>query len=143
MDRTHLERAAVSYGQLRGLLLVPVGVLFGLAALANWNVLPDWALATGVALVGLVCVRINQHYREHYGHVRQTARQRRRDALGAGLRTHHLVIFGALLLAGALPVWEGEDSANAGLLLGGVALALTGAFDHRAFLRTFGRPAGA
>ena len=50
------------------------------------------------------------------------------------------MIFGALLVAGALPVWDGADSANAGLLLAGIAVALTGIFDHRAFLHTFGPP---
>jgi hypothetical protein len=59
-------------------------------------------------------------------------------ALGPGLRAHHVVILGALLVAGALPVWDGADSANAGLLLAGVVVALTGVFDHRAFLDTFG-----
>jgi hypothetical protein len=48
------------------------------------------------------------------------------------------VILGALLVAGALPVWDGADSANAGLLLAGIAVALSGIFDHRAFLHTFG-----
>jgi hypothetical protein len=180
MDRAHLERAAVSYAQLRGLLLVPLGLLFGLAALANWNVLPDVGLAAGAVLIGLVCLRINRHYRRHYGRVRQSPRQRRRDALamvlaftlviaasvalrdlpvnaiaiafaiamgagyalGSGLRAHHVAIFGALLVAGAIPVWD-DDAANVGLLLAGVAVAVTGVFDHRAFLHTFGPAADA
>ena len=181
MDRAQLERAAVSYAQLRGLLLVPIGVLLLLAALANWDVVPDWVLAAGAAIVALACLRIHRHYREHYGRVRQTPRQRRRDslaivlafalviaasvalrdlpvnaiaiafavamgagyALGAGLRAHHVAVFGALLLVGAMPVWDGEDAANAGLLLAGVAVAVTGLLDHRAFLHTFGPPADA
>jgi hypothetical protein len=53
------------------------------------------------------------------------------------------VILGALLIAGALPVWDGADSANAGLLLAGIAVALTGVFDHRTFLHTFGPGADA
>ena len=64
-------------------------------------------------------------------------------ALGAGLRAHHLVILGALLVAGAIPVWDGDDSANAGLALAGVAVALTGILDHRAFVHVFGPPADA
>ena len=56
----------------------------------------------------------------------------------AHLRGLLLVPVGALLVAGALPVWDGADSANAGLLLAGIAVALTGIFDHRAFLHTFG-----
>jgi hypothetical protein len=64
-------------------------------------------------------------------------------ALGPGLRPHHVAILGALLVAGALPVWDGADSANSGLLLAGIAVALTGVFDHRAFLHTFGPSADA
>jgi hypothetical protein len=176
MDRRHLEDAAVSHAHLRGLLLIPVGALFLLAALANWDVVQTWALAAGVVVVGLLWLAIRHHYREHYGSVRTSPRQQARDtvalvlacaivgglsvllrdlpvnaiaigfavamgvgyALGPGLRTHHVVILAALLVAGALPVWDGADSANAGLLLAGIAVALTGIFDHRAFLHTFG-----
>ncbi len=59
--------------------------------------------------------------------------------LGAGVRRHHVVIWGGLLVAGALPVWDGEDPSNVGLLLAGVATTLSGLFDHREFVRTFGR----
>ena len=59
--------------------------------------------------------------------------------LGAGLRRHHVVIWGTLLVAGALPVWDGEDPSNVGLLLAGVAVTLSGLFDHRELVRTFGR----
>ena len=141
MDRRHLEDAAVSYAHLRGLLLIPVGGLFLLAALANWDVVQTWVLAAGVVIVGLLWLAIRHHYREHYGSVRTSPRQQARDtialvlacaivvgvsmllrdlpvnaiaigfavamgigyALGPGLRTHHVVILGALLVAGALP----------------------------------------
>jgi hypothetical protein len=181
MDRRHLEHAAVSYAHLRGLLLIPVGALFLLAALANWEVVQTWALAAGVVIVGLLWLAIRHHYRANYGSVRTSPRQQARDtvalvlacaiviglsvllrdlpvnaiaiafavamgigyALGPGLRTHHVVILGTLLIAGALPVWDGADSANAGLLLAGIAVALTGVFDHRTFLHTFGPGADA
>jgi hypothetical protein len=181
MDRAHLERAAVSYAHLRGLLLVPVGALFLLAALANWDVAPAWALGTGVLVVGLLWLGIRHHYRAHYGRVRTSPRQQARDglglllaaavvvgtsvllrdlpvnaiavgfavamaigyALGPGLRAYHLAILGSLAVVGAIPVWDGADSANAGLLLAGLAVALTGVFDHRAFLDTFGGPVDA
>jgi hypothetical protein len=176
MDREHLERAAVTYAHLRGRLLIPVGALFLLAALANWGIVPTWALAAGVAVVALLWLVIRREYGSRYGSVRTSPRQQTRDALalvfacaivvgvsvllrdlpvnaiaigfavamgvgyalGPGLRTHHVVILGALLVAGALPVWDGADSANAGLLLAGIAVALSGIFDHRAFLHTFG-----
>jgi hypothetical protein len=61
-------------------------------------------------------------------------------AVGVGLRTHHLIICGTLLLAGALPVWNGDDPGNVGLVMCGVAVMLCGVFDHRLFVRTFGPP---
>ena len=51
-----------------------------------------------------------------------------------------MVIAGALLVTGALPVWTGADPSNIGLLLAGVAIAVSGALDHRLFLHTFGPP---
>ena len=58
-----------------------------------------------------------------------------------GLRRHHVVIWGALLVAGALPVWNGSDPSNIGLVLAGVAVMINGAFDHRVLARTLGPPA--
>lgn len=54
------------------------------------------------------------------------------------LRVHHLVIFGSMLVAGLLPVWNGADPSNIGLFLFGVAIMATGIFDHRLLVRTFG-----
>ena len=62
-------------------------------------------------------------------------------AIGGALRLHHGVVYGALLLAGALPVWGGEDPSNVGLVLCGAAVIVCGALDHLAFTRTFGPPA--
>jgi hypothetical protein len=59
--------------------------------------------------------------------------------LGAGVRTHHVVIWGALLVAGALPGWDGEDPSNVGLVLAGVAVMLSGLLDHRQLVHSFGR----
>ena len=181
MDRRGLERAAVSYAHLRGLLLIPLGVLLLVSALANTEAVPAWTFPAGLVIGGLACLLILRHYRRRYGHVRAFARQQRRDviavglaviivvgssvvlrdapvnpiaiafalalaagyALGSGLRTHHLVILGGLLVAGALPVWEGDDSSNAGLALAGLAVLLNGILDHRAFVHAFGPPADA
>ena len=60
-----------------------------------------------------------------------------------GPRTHHLVIWGAVLVAGVLPLWGGldlGDTSNAGLVLGGVAAIVSGIFDHRLLTRTFAPP---
>jgi hypothetical protein len=59
-------------------------------------------------------------------------------AVTVGVRAHHLVICGALLVAGLLPVWNGADPSNVGLVLGGAAVALSGIFDHLLLVRTFG-----
>ena len=52
MDRRELERAAVSYAHLRGLLLIPLGVLLVLSALANAEVLPAWSFPPGSRSAG-------------------------------------------------------------------------------------------
>jgi hypothetical protein len=57
-----------------------------------------------------------------------------------GLKTHHMIIWGALLVAGALPVWNGADPSNIGLVLAGVAVIVSGVFDHLLLVRTFGSP---
>jgi hypothetical protein len=61
-------------------------------------------------------------------------------AIGVGLRAHHVIIWGVVLITGALPVWTGADPSNIGLLLAGVALMVDGVFDHRLFVQTFGPP---
>ena len=61
-------------------------------------------------------------------------------AIGVGLSAHHVVIWGTLLVVGALPVWDGADPGNVGLALAGVAVIVSGLFDHRLFVRTFGSP---
>jgi hypothetical protein len=85
---------------------------------ASWSLdLPVNAIAVSFALVMLIS----------YG-------------IGVGVKAHHAIIGGALLITGALPVWTGADPSNIGLLLAGVAIAASGAFDHRLFLHTFGPP---
>lgn len=63
-------------------------------------------------------------------------------AVSVGLRAHHVVIWGALLVAGMLPVWDGADPSNIGLCLAGVAIVATGILDHRLLVRTFGSSKG-
>lgn len=48
--------------------------------------------------------------------------------------THHTVVWGAVLLAGVLPVWGGlglDDTHNVGLVMVGVAAIVSGLLDHR------------
>jgi len=64
-------------------------------------------------------------------------------AMSVGVRAHHKIIFGLLLVAGAIPVWAHEGmSGNAGLALAAVAVASAGIFDHRLLVQTFGPPRG-
>jgi hypothetical protein len=60
------------------------------------------------------------------------------SAFGGVLRAHHVVIFGGLLVAGLLPVWNGADPSNVGLVLTGAAVVVAGLLDHRLLVRTFG-----
>jgi hypothetical protein len=101
-------------------VVIAVAVMLGLSLLlrsrASWSLdLPVNSMAISFAIVMLST-----------------------SALGAGIRLHHAIIWGTLLLVGALPVWTGEDPSNIGLLLGGVAVTLSGVLDHRLFVRTFG-----
>jgi hypothetical protein len=67
-------------------------------------------------------------------------------AVTSGLRTHHRIIWGGLLLAGLAPVWAGvgsDSKINVGLLLMGVTTIVAGVFDHLALVRRFGTPGGA
>lgn len=63
-------------------------------------------------------------------------------AAGRVLKAHHLIIWGTVLVAGAIPLWDGADPSNIGLAIVGVALMVNGVFDHLLFVRTFGAPAG-
>lgn len=61
-------------------------------------------------------------------------------ALGRALKAHHLIIWMAVLVAGAIPLWDGADPSNIGLVIVGVALMVNGVLDHLLFVRTFGAP---
>ena len=62
-------------------------------------------------------------------------------AATVGVRRHHLVVLGALLVAGLAPVWDGADPGNVGLVMCGAAVAVSGVLDHRLLMRTMG-PSG-
>jgi len=62
-------------------------------------------------------------------------------AAGRVLKAHHLIIWGTVLVVGAIPLWDGADPSNIGLAIVGVALMVNGVFDHLLFVRTFGAPA--
>jgi hypothetical protein len=103
-------------------LVLEVALMLGGATLlrshASWSLdLPVNAIAVCFALVMLVSY-----------------------AIGVGLKAHHVIIWGTVLVAGALPLWHGPDPGNIGLVICGAGVILTGVFDHRLFVRTFGPP---
>jgi hypothetical protein len=54
-----------------------------------------------------------------------------------GLRAHHLVIWGSLLVAGLLPIWGlGADRDAVAMFPIGAATVLSGVLDHRLFVRS-------
>jgi len=188
MQRRELETAAANYTYLRGLLYVPLGGLFVLAALGNWEVGPlrhTWVFLLVALALAAVAAAVNRYYNDTYGRLTPSTGQQVRAgiglvlavalmlggatllrshaswsldlpvnpiavcfalvmlasyAIGIGLRVHHLIIWGTLLVAGALPVWNGADPSNIGLLLCGAAVIVCGLFDHRLFVNTFGPP---
>src|SRR3954447_22683858 len=63
--------------------------------------------------------------------------------LTVGLRPHHLIIWGAVLVVALVPLWgdpRTTNTANVGLLLVAAAVMLHGVFDHQVLVRTFGPP---
>jgi hypothetical protein len=181
VERRALESAVANSLYLRGLGLVPLGLMFVFGALAMWEVGPLRHL--GVAYLAIVLpaallLWINRYYEEHYGRVTPSPSHRVRTmvhiavtlaaAVGAwlliwsldlplnafaaawsvtmlmataftvGLRKHRVIIWGSLLVAGLLPVWDGADASTSAWLLGGVAFIATGILDHRLLARTSG-----
>lgn len=55
-----------------------------------------------------------------------------------GIRRQHVVVLGALLIAGLAPVWHGGDPGNAGLVMCGAAVVVSGILDHRLLMRAMG-----
>jgi len=59
-----------------------------------------------------------------------------------GVKRHHVVVLGALLAIGLMPIWGGPSADNVGLALAGVAVIVMGLLDHRLLVRTFGPSVG-
>ena len=120
----HYGRATLSTrDQVRAGAVVVLGapLVFGFSLLLRSRA--DWSLdlpvnATAVSLAALMLASY---------------------AAGGVLRRHHVIVFGTLLVAGLLPVWNGgADPSNIGLCLAGVAFIVAGILDHRELVRTFG-----
>ncbi len=99
-----------------GVPLVVLGSLF-LSSRVSWSL--DLPVNTTAIAMGLVMLR----------------------AVGStvGIRPHHLLVYGSLLVAGAIPVWErAGESGNTGLFMTGIALVVGGLLDHLLLVRRFG-----
>jgi hypothetical protein len=119
-----LRASARQQGRAAAAVVVAIAVVLGgstlLRSRASWSLdLPVNAIAVTLSLVILLSY-----------------------AAGRVLKAHHLVIWGGVLLAGAIPLWDGADPSNIGLAIVGVAMMVNGVFDHLLFVRTFGAPAG-
>lgn len=101
-------------------LAVMVGASFLLRSEAAWSL--DLPVNATAAAFGMVMLLSNAIYRT--------------------LKAHHWIIWGAVLVVGLLPVWDGADPSNVGLVIVGVAVMVTGVFDHRLLVRTFGAAKG-
>ena len=108
--------------QVSGAVVTAAGVVLMVGATTLLRGSPDWSLDLPVnPLPATFAVLMLAFY-----------------AAVVGLRPHHLAIFGSLFVAGALPVWDGSDPANVGLVMCGVAVAVNGVFDHLRLVRTLG-----
>lgn len=100
MERRELEKAAVRSTYLRGLVAVPVGVLWIITGSGNlgWGRLDHPLLFTAcVAALGLAVVGIHRYYNRHYGRVRLTPQQQRRYSLVSFLCLAIPMVVGSML----------------------------------------------
>src|SRR3954451_2325375 len=100
MDTTHLQSTAAEHRYLRGLIQVPLGLLFIAAALGNehWGPLKhDWVFVAVLVLLAGAALAINRFYDEHYGRVTPTA-DREAKAIALGLLAAPVLCGLALLL---------------------------------------------
>ncbi len=181
MDRNSLLEAGPTYTYLRGLLAVPIGVLFLLAGATNLEWGPfgsPWLFWIGALSCLAAGVLVDRWYRRHYGRVTPPRETRIQDALwtlfgvaavigfavgdsvldlpvngyvlayalimfgyiatSIGVQLRHAVVWGAVLLAGFLPVWNGVDEISVGVLPMGIATVIGGLLDHSVLVANLG-----
>jgi len=107
MNTEQLRSAAAEHRYIRGLIQVPIGLLFIAAALGNehWGPLDnDWVFIAVVLLLAGSALSINRFYDEHYGRVTPTADQQAKS-FGVGLVSAAL-LFGLALLLRSRADWS-------------------------------------
>jgi hypothetical protein len=78
MQRRDLESAAAKHTFLRGLYGIPLGLLFTIAALGNWEVgsfAEPWFFILAVLAVFAASLPIVRYYDEHYGRLSPSTHQ--------------------------------------------------------------------
>ncbi|MEV4422278.1 hypothetical protein AB0L40_20215 [Patulibacter sp. NPDC049589] len=100
MDHHHLRATATASPYLRGLVAVPGGLLFVVAALGNWGWGPlrhPAAFLVVVACVAAACAVAGRYTRERVGRATPTRAQRVREGL-VGVAGVALMVGGSTLL---------------------------------------------
>jgi len=100
MERKELEAAAAQVTYLRGLLAIPIGMLFILTGLGNlgWGPLGNPLVFLGFLLVlAAAWLGINRYYNDHYGRVTRSHRQQLRYTIASFLLFPVAMIGGPIL----------------------------------------------
>jgi hypothetical protein len=108
MERKELEAAAAQVTYLRGLLAIPIGMLFIITGLGNlsWGPLGNPLVFLGFLLVlAAAWLGINRYYNDHYGRVTRSHRQQLRYTIASFLLFPAAIVGGPILDASVdLPV---------------------------------------
>jgi hypothetical protein len=107
MDPARLRSTAAEHRYLRGLIQVPLGLLFIVAALGNehWGPLAhDWVFVAAMVLLAGVAWAVNRFYDAHYGRVTPTP-GREAKATGMAL-VGAVLLFGLALLLRSRAGWS-------------------------------------
>jgi hypothetical protein len=108
MERKELEAAAAHVTYLRGLLAIPIGMLFIITGLGNlgWGPLGNPLVFLGFLLVlAAAWLGINRYYNDHYGRVTRSHRQQLRYTIASFILFPAAIVGGPILDASVdLPV---------------------------------------
>jgi hypothetical protein len=145
VERRGLESAVVNQSHLRGLGLVPIGLMFVLWALALWEVGPLrhlWVFPMAVLLLTVGPVLwINRYYEERYGRFTPSARRRVRAAvaLAVGFAVGLPLLVGMGLLLRSEEAWSLDLPVNPiaatwAIAMLAVSASTVGVLKHRVII---------